>query len=94
MRGGKEGEKWHALHNLTVLWVGGSPGLLASAAPLLPRQLVVQLEHIVTLLCLVTCAHHQGSHVILLAEGCHLELAAPVAGDLLGTVQWLVLLVH
>lgn len=86
---GKEGEKGHGLYNLTILQVGGSAGLLASAVPLLPRQLFIQ--------------HGARSHPILpsstcqlLVESGHLELAAvvsrPVAEDRFVTVQWLVLL--
>lgn len=74
---GRKEEKQHALYNLTILW--GSPGPLASTAPLFPRKLLIQLGHVVVPLRLVTCACHRGSQVILLAEGRHLELAAMIS---------------
>lgn len=71
-----------------------APGALA----LLPRELLVELGHVVIPLGLVAGARHRRAQPVLAAEGGHLELAALVPGAVgqhgLAAGQLLRLLVH
>lgn len=64
---------------------------------LLPRQLLIELWHIVIPFSLVACARHRAPQLILLAECCHLEIATfiprVVAQDGFIAIQLLALLI-
>ena len=67
-------------------------------SPLLPRQLLIELGHIIIPFGLVTRAGHWGPKLILFAERGHLEFATVVSRSVaengLVTLQWSFLLVN
>lgn len=87
---------------LRPAWSLGAQGVLHSASPgpltLLPRQLLVELRHIIIPLRLVASASHRHPQLILAPERSHLELPSFVTGaireDGLIAGQLLRLLVH
>lgn len=87
---------------LWLAWASGAQGVLHSASPtsrtLLPRQLLIELGHVVIPLRLVASARHRHPQVVLAAERSHLEFPSFVTGaigeDGLVAAQLLRLLVH
>lgn len=72
--------------------------ILSPGFPLLPRQLLIELGHIVVPFRLVTRASHWRPELVLFSESCHLEFATVVSRSVaengLVTLQRLVLLVN